>query len=79
MTTANDDDFLFGTARKINCVASYCVPINKVLSTATAVQGLDNYKLGTATAVLPPLSRTLSRYVITYVCISNPFSYLGLF
>ena len=41
------------------------------------MQGLDNYKLGTATAVLPPLSRTLSRYVITYVRISNPFSYLG--
>ena len=27
--------------------------IKKALSTATAVQGSDNYKLGTATAVLP--------------------------
>ena len=32
--------------------------IKKVLSTATAVQGSDNYKLGTATAVLPPPRKT---------------------
>ena len=32
--------------------------IKKALSTATAVQGSDNYKLGTATAVLPPPRKT---------------------
>ena len=35
-----------------------CMQIKKALSTATAVQGSDNYKLGTATAVLPPPRKT---------------------